>query len=126
MRIQRFFRYLTILAVALSLALPARSVVPGKDFHATIGSLLEELRLSYATAVESDSLLVNNPLRREQLSDALKSVDEVTIMLYTQRPEFAFDMAFALEEVSRVSNAFHEQVLLADQYRTAARSGLLR
>ena len=126
MRFKSFFRHISILAVALSLALPARSVVPGKDFNATLGSLLEELRLSYASAVESDSLLVNNPLRREQLSEVLKSVDEVTIMLYTQRPEFAFDMAFALEEVSRVSNAFHEQVLLADQYRTAARSGLLR
>ena len=47
-------------------------------------------------------------------------------MLYTQRPEFTFDMAFALEEVSRVRSAFHEQVLLNDQYRIAARSGLRR
>ena len=47
-------------------------------------------------------------------------------MLYTQRPEFTFDMAFALEEVSRVRSAFHEQVLLNDQYRVAARSGLRR
>ena len=126
MRFHASFRYIIVLVVALMLALPAGSVVPGKDFRATLGSLLEELRLSYASALESDSLLVNNPLRREQLSEVLKSADEVTIMLYTQRPEFAFDMAFALEEVSRVSNAFHEQVLLADQYRTAARSGLLR
>ena len=120
------FRHTVVLAAALLLALPARSVVPQKDFQTTLGSLLEELRLSYASAVESDSLLVNNPLRREQLAEVLKRADEVTIMLYTQRPEFAFDMAFALEEVSRVSNAFREQVLLADQYRLAARSGLRR
>ena len=126
MRFHATFRHIIVLAVALMLALPAGSVVPGKDFHTTLGNLLEELRLSYASALDSDSLLVNNPLRREKLSEVLKSADEVTIMLYTQRPEFAFDMAFALEEVSRVSNAFHEQVLLADQYRTAARSGLLR
>ena len=126
MHIRRIFRYLTILVMTLSLALPVRSVVPGKDFQTTLSSLLEELQQSYASALDSDSLLVNNPLRREQLSEVLKSADEVTIMLYTQRPEFAFDMAFALEEVSRVSNAFHEQVLLADQYRAAARSGLSR
>ena len=117
---------MTILAMALALSLPARSVVPGKDFQTTLNSLLEELRQSYAAALESDSLLVNNPVSREQFSEVLKSADEVTIMLYTQRPEFAFDMAFALEEVSRVSNAFHEQVLLSDQYRQAARSGLRR
>ena len=121
-----FIRHTVVLAVALLLALPARSVVPEKDFQSTLVSLLGELRQSYASATESDSLLVNNPLRREQLSEVLKKADEVTIMLYTQRPEFAFDMAFALEEVSRVSNAFREQVLLSDQYRLAARSGLRR
>ena len=119
-------RHLLLLTVAFALALPARAVVPEKDFQATLGKLLGELRSSYASAVESDSLLVNNRERRDRLSDVLKSADEVTIMLYTQRPEFAFDMAFALEEVSRVTNSFQEQVRLTDQYRVAARSGLLR
>ena len=126
MRIRPLFRYAALLAVPLLLALPARSVVPDKDFQSTLGSLLQELRQSYATALESDTLLVNNPTQREAFSQVLKSADEVTIMLYTQRPEFTFDMAFALEEVSRVSSAFHEQVLLNDQYRITARSGLRR
>ena len=104
----------------------ARAVVPEKDFQTTLSSLLGELRKSYATAVESDSLLVNNSNWREELSEVLKDADEVTIMLYTQRPEFSFDMAFALEEVNRVSDSFREQILLADQYRLSARSGLRR
>ena len=126
LRIRSLFRYSAILAVVLSLMLPARAVVPEKDFQSTLSSLLTELRQSYASATESDSLLVNNLVWREKLSDVIKNADEVTIMLYTQRPEFAFDMAFALEEVSRVSAAFREQVLLADQYRLSARSGLRR
>ena len=126
MRIRSLFRYAVLLAVPLLLALPARSVVPAKDFQSTLGSLLQELRQSYASAVESDTLMVNNRGQREAFDRVLKSADEVTIMLYTQRPEFTFDMAFALEEVSRVSSAFHEQVLLSDQYRVAARSGLRR
>ena len=120
------FRHTAVLAAALLLALPARAVVPQKDFQSTLGSLLEELRLSYASAAGSDSLLVNNPAYHEALTRVLKNADEVTIMLYTQRQEFAFDMAFALEEVDRVSSAFREQVLLADQYRISARSGLRR
>ena len=126
MRFRSLLRYLAALAATLSLALPARSVVPEKDFISTLNNLHQELQSSYASALESDSLLVNNRERREQFSQVLKSADEVTIMLYTQRPEFAFDMAFALEEVSRVSGEFQEQILLSDQYRLAARSGLRR
>ena len=126
MRIRFFFRYSVLLAVSLLLALPARAVLPEKDFQSTLNSLLQELRQSYASAQESDTLMVNNRAQREAFDRVLKSADEVTIMLYTQRPEFTFDMAFALEEVSRVQSAFHEQVLLNDQYRIAARSGLRR
>ena len=126
MRSRPFLRYAALLATVLTLTLPARAVVPEKDFQTTLNSLLQELRQSYATALESDTLLVNNRGQREQFSEVLKSADEVTIMLYTQRPEFTFDMAFALEAVSRISGTFHEQVLLSDQYRVAARSGLRR
>ena len=126
MRIRSLFRYAVLPAVSLLLALPARAVLPEKDFQSTLNSLLQELRQSYASAQESDTLMVNNRAQREAFDRVLKSADEVTIMLYTQRPEFTFDMAFALEEVSRVRSAFHEQVLLNDQYRIAARSGLRR
>ena len=126
MRFRSLFRYAVLLAVLLLQATPARSVVPEKDSRSTLHLLLQELQQSFASALESDSLLVNNRAQREAFSQVLKSADEVTIMLYTQRPEFTFDMAFALEEVSRVKSAFHEQVLLNDQYRIAARSGLRR
>ena len=95
MRIRSLFRYAVLLAVSLLLAFPARAVVPEKDFQSTLNSLLQELRQSYASAQESDTLMVNNREQREAFDRVLKSADEVTIMLYTQRPEFTFDMAFA-------------------------------
>ena len=126
MRFRPLLRTLAVFATAFSLALPARAVLPEKDFDATLSSLLGELRQSYASAIHTDSLLVNNLERRTAFSDVLKSADEITVMLYTQRPEFAFDMAFALEEVSRVSEEFQHQVRLSEQYRVTARSGLRR
>ena len=126
MRFRPFFRYLALVASALTLAFPARSADPDKDYRTTLSNLLLELRQSYATALESDSLLVNNPVRREQFAEMLHSADEVTIMLYTQRPELTFDMAFALENVERIHNSLQEQTRLSDKYRIAARSGLLR
>ena len=77
----RSIRHIAIVAVALVLALPARSAEPEKDYRTTLANLLAELRQSYAGALESDSLLVNNPLRREQFAEMLHSADEVTIML---------------------------------------------
>ena len=116
---------LTLLAVSLAI-LPARSVVPSKEYETTLGNLLVELKQSYASALESDSLLVHNERRRAQISEMLKSADDVTIMLYTQRPDFAFDMAFALENVSRIYDSFRAQARLSDRYLAASRSGLQR
>ena len=116
---------LTFLTVLLA-ALPARSVIPAKESETTLGNLLTELKQSYASALESDSLLVHNERRREQISELLKSADDVTIMLYTQRPDFAFDMAFALENVSRIYDSFHAQTRLANRYLVSSRSGLQR
>ena len=116
---------LTLLAVLLSV-LPARSVIPAKDSETTLGNLLLELKQSYANALESDSLLVHNERRREQVSAMLKSADDITIMLYSQRPDFAFDIAFALENVSRVYDSFRSQARLSSRYMIASRSGLQR
>ena len=107
------FRFLVAVAALLALAIPARSVIPENDMRATLTKLLQELRMSHQVALESDSLLLNNVQRREQLAEMRKSVDEVTILLYTQRPEFSFDMAFALENVSRIYSSFHEQSRLS-------------
>ena len=124
---RHFLKYLTVTAVLLGLALPARTAsVPEKDYKTTLGNLLPELRQSYAAALESDSLLVNNTAWREQLARMVKSADELTIMLYTQRPEFAFDMAFALENATNLRKEFDEQVLLSAKYLTVSRSGLRR
>ena len=74
MRIRSLFRYAVLLAVSL-LALPARAVVPEKDFQSTLNSLLQELRQSYASAQESDTLMVNNRAQREAFDRVLKSAD---------------------------------------------------
>ena len=127
-----FPRHLAFVASLFLLLLPARStaqaVIPinEKDYRATLNNLLPELKQSYSAALESDSLLVNNTAWRAQLAEMVKSADEITIMLYTQRPEFAFDMAFALENADRLRTQFQEQVLLSAKYLTVSRSGLRR
>ena len=119
-------RYLAVLAVVLTQWPQPLSATPEKDDQATLSSLLHELRQSYAATLESDSLLVNSADRQKELSDILKEADEVAVLLYTQRPEFAFDMAFALENVSRIYGDFQEKVRLANRYVVTSRAGLRR
>ena len=125
MRFRPLLRYAILLAVPLLLVLPALSVAQDKD-QTTLTNLLPELRQAYAAALESDSLLVNNTAWRTQVAEMVKSADELTVMLYTQRPEFAFDMAFALENASRLRANFEEQGLLSAKFLTVSRSGLRR
>ena len=123
----RLSLFLTTVLAAILAAAPARAEeVTKEDLRATLTSLLPELKLSYAQAVESDSLLIENNARRQQLSDMIRAADEVTIMLYSQRPDFAFDMAFALEKVSAVYESFQEQSRLSETYLSRSRSGLRR
>ena len=126
MRIRSLFRSIVLLALPLVPALPARADGLEKDSKTTLANLLTELRQSYTGALASDSLMVNNGERREQLSRMVKSADEVTIMLFTQKPEFTFDIAFALENVARLDDSLQEQAALSDKYLTGARSGLQR
>ena len=126
MRFRFPFRYLAVLAAALTLALPARSVVPENEGHATLNNLLLELQQSCSAMTDSDSLMMGSSRLREQLSDMVRAADEVTLNLYTQRADFAFDLAFALENVSKIYTSFQDQARLSDKYMLESRSGLRR
>ena len=122
-----FLRYLSFLSAVLLLTVPVRSVGQDQESNTTLVKLLQELQQSCsATQDGSDSLLVNSNRLREQLSDMVKAADEVTINLYTQRADFAFDLAFALENVSKIYTSFQSQASLADKYLLESRSGLRR
>ena len=126
MRFRSVFRYSLILSAVFCLALPLRSAEPEKEYGMALTNLLPELKQSYGEALESDSLLVNNGSRRQQIAEMIRSADEVAVMIYTQRPGFAIDMALALENVSRVYDSFSEHARLSDKYLAASRSGLRR
>ena len=58
-------------------------------------------KVSFApVSTSTGTISFSGPKSREQLSDMVRAADEVTLNLYTQRADFAFDLAFALEYVS--------------------------
>lgn len=123
----RYIISLSLAAAALLLGAPRASAqTPESDQTQTLASLFEELKAAHATALETDSLQMNAKLYREEMAEMIKAADDLTLKLYSQNPEFSFEMAFALEDISSLSQRFHEKSSLADNYRSAFRSGLRR
>ena len=121
----RLLRYLGAIAVILLVSFPGRTAAQEKDYS-TLNNLLHELQQSSSAVLDNDSLVVNSNRLREQLADMVKAADEVTINLYTQRADFAFDLAFSLENVSKIYTSFQNQARLSDKYMLESRSGLRR
>ena len=119
-------RYLSVVTASLLLSLTVLSAQTERNRGTTLSNLLPELKQSYAEALGSDSLLVNNGARKEEVAEMIRKADEVAVMTYTRRPGFAIDMALALENVSRVSESLREEARLSDKYLSSSRSGHLR
>ena len=96
------------------------------DQKETLVNLLSELKADYASALDSDSLQVESRQYREDMAEMVKEANEMTLKLYSQNPEFSCDMAFALDDISALSQRFHDQVGFADKDRSAYRNGLRR
>jgi small-conductance mechanosensitive channel len=126
MTMRFILRYLSVVTASMLLSLTVLSAQTGRDGGTTLSNLLPELKQSYAEALGSDSLLVNNGARKEEVAEMIRKADEVAVMTYTQRPGFAIDMALALEDVSRVSESLREEARLSDKYLSSSRSGHLR
>ena len=125
-KIRHLFSLTAGLAILLSGALKVSAQNSESKHEETLSTLLEELRATHSAAIDSDSLLVDSRIYRDQMSEMVKEADELTLKLYSQKPEFSFDMAFALEDITELSQRFQEKVTLADNYRNAFRSGLRR
>ena len=125
-KIRHIFSLTAGLAILLSGALQVSAQNSESKHEETLSTLLEELRATHSAAIDSDSLLVDSRIYRDQMSEMVKEADELTLKLYSQKPEFSFDMAFALEDITELSQRFQEKVTLADNYRNAFRSGLRR
>ena len=121
------FRFSLLLLLLFVLpALPARSDEPDRGDNATLTALLQELKQSYASVYDADSLEAAVERRRAQLADIVKAADDVSISLYNRSAGFAFDLAFSMDEISRINGTFEEQERLSGKYRVESRSGLLR
>ena len=104
MRKRRLF---TILA-ALLVAVPAMAVFTGMDLDATLSNLRRELYYDYLHKGKTqERLQKKNADQHQRMVGIVKKCNDLSLMLYSQKQEYTFDISYALEKVSQEYNDFN-------------------
>ena len=108
-----------MLVVALMALVPAYAVLNEKDLAQTLSVLRYELRSAWkASAERSKRTMARGTRQRAQLVEMMQRSNELSLMLYSQKQDYTFDMTYALNEVSRQYEEFASQRLPFDDIIT--------
>ena len=89
-----------ILVLALMAMVPAYAVLNEKDLSQTLSVLRYELRSAYRAMEERMSRMMGRGNRQHaQLVQMMQRSNELSLMLYSQKQDYTFDMTYALNEV---------------------------
>ena len=110
---------LIALALALSVLVPAFAVLNEKDLAQTLSVLRYELRSAYRAMEDRASRMMGRGNRQHaQLVQMMQRSNELSLMLYSQKQDYTFDMTYALNEVSRQYDEFSSRKLPFDDIIT--------
>ena len=108
-----------ILVLALMAMVPAYAVLNEKDLSQTLSVLRYELRSAYRAMEERMSRTMGRGNRQHaQLVQMMQRSNELSLMLYSQKQDYTFDMTYALNEVSRQYEEFASRKLPFDDLIT--------
>ena len=110
---------LLVLVLALVALIPAYAVLNEKDLAQTLSVLRYELRSAWLASAERAKRTMDRGSRqRAQLVEMMQRSNELSLMLYSQKQDYTFDMTYALNEVSRQYDEFASQKLPFDDIIT--------
>ena len=103
-------RKLLSLVVALfTVAVPALAVFTGLDLDATLSNLRRELYHDYRQIEETwQQLEVKYEQQHRRMVDVVKKCNDLSLMLYSQKQDYTFDISYALEKVSKEYKDFNK------------------
>ena len=105
-------KILLIMIAALSLAMPAGAVLKEKDLKQTLSILREELTTFHKEQARQSLMFKQQSEQvRENLMGILRRSDQNALMLYSQRPDYVFDLTYACNEASNQYQEFKTQAL---------------
>ncbi len=102
-------------ALTLLVIVPAFAVLSEKDLAHTLSVLRYELGASYRNSERMASRMRGNGDRQHaRLVRMMQQSNELSLMLYSQKQDYTFDMTYALNEVSRQYDEFASRRLPFD------------
>ena len=99
--------YLIVLAAILLVAVPIFAITNGGDLNKTLQSLRKDLKQDYQQISKAQAHLSEDyEMQHQKMVDIMKQCNELSLMLYSQKQDFTFDLCYALENVSDKYNEF--------------------
>ena len=95
-------KLLCIVAGLFAVAMPALAVFTGMDLDATLSNLRRELFHDYEQKTQTQERLQGKyEAQHRQMVDIVKKCNDLSLMLYSQKQDYTFDISYALEKVSK-------------------------
>ena len=95
-------KLLSALTALLLVAVPAMAVFTGMDLDATLSNLRRELSYDYRQKTQIQKQLQEQyEVQHRQMVEIAKKCNDLSLMLYSQKQEYTFDVSYALEKVTQ-------------------------
>ncbi len=105
----KVFKYIISAVIIAACITPAEAVFEERDLPHTLSVLRYELRSIYrSVTLRRQRIEANRALQRKQMVRLMENCNELALMLYSQKPDFTFDLTYALEEVTKQYNSFNK------------------
>ena len=103
MKKKRILFFTALMAVVV----PIFAISYGKNLNRTLRMLRNELSVDYQQIDKNRERLTEDyEIQRQKMVDVMKECDELSLMLYSQKQGFTFDVSYALQKVSQKYNEF--------------------
>lgn len=98
-----------ILLALLAVAVPALAVFTGMDLDATLSNLRRELSHDYQQiSVTQEELKAYYEGQHQKMVKVAKNCNDLSLMLYSQKQDYTFDISYALERVTQEYEDFNK------------------
>ncbi len=100
-------KFLTIAFAVFVFAIPVLSIVNGQPLTDVLRDLRSELKMALEHSEEEQRIFDEEyELQHQRMMDVITSSNELSLLLYTQELEMTFDLAYALNKVSKAYRDF--------------------
>lgn len=120
-------KIIAILALVIYIALPANAVLKEKDLGNSLAVLRHELTTYHR---EQQDRMVNAKMRSERVMSTLRDImqrsSQNSLMLYSQKTDYVFDLTYACHEATKQYQEFQKSIAPFKEYVNQSNADIAR